>query len=72
MNNQPLCDLLNCCENALYELYPAGIPNEVSQRFEQEIDYLSEKPDSMMIFCCLRNLAMQSSEPAGNYILQGR
>ena len=29
MNNQTLCDLRNCCENALHELYPAGISNEV-------------------------------------------
>lgn len=29
MNNQALCDFRNCCENALHELYPAGISNEV-------------------------------------------
>lgn len=29
MNNQTLCDLRNCCENTLHELYPAGISNEV-------------------------------------------
>ena len=45
MKDRLLHYLRNCCESALYELYPAGIPKEVSQRFEREINYLSEKPD---------------------------
>ena len=32
MKDQPLYNLRTCCEDALCELYPAGIPNEVSLR----------------------------------------
>ena len=40
MENSTLHYLCNCCESALHELYPAGIPKEVSQRLEREINYL--------------------------------
>ena len=45
MKDRLLHYLRNCCESALHELYPAGIPKEVSQRLKREINYLSEKPD---------------------------
>lgn len=44
MKDQPLYNLRTCCEDALCELYPAGIPNEVSLRLEREINCLSQKP----------------------------
>ena len=57
MKDRLLHYLRNCCESALHELYPAGI---------------QKSRIAMTIFCCLKNLAMQSGEPAGNYIWEER
>lgn len=65
MKNRSVQYLRNCCEDALHELYPAGIPNEVSQRFEQEIDYLSEKPDCHDDFLLFKELSDAAKRTCG-------
>ena len=71
MKNRSVQYLRNCCEDALHELYPAGIPNEVSQRFEQEIDYLSEKPDCHDDFLLFKELSDAAKRTCGKLYLAG-
>ncbi len=72
MKNHPVQYLRNCCESALHELYPAGIPKEVSQRFEREIDYLSlEKSDCLDDFLLFKEISDAVRRACGKLHLGG-
>ena len=71
MKDHPLHDLRNCCENTLHELYPAGIPKEVSQRFEREMNYLSEKLDCLDDFLLFKELSDAVNQACGKLCLAG-
>lgn len=71
MKDRLLHYLRNCCESALHELYPAGIPKKVSQRFEREINYLSEKPDCHDDFLLFKELSDAVRRACGKLHLGG-
>lgn len=52
------------CEKRLAELYPAGIPNLVKERYEKELGYLehSESQDDFEIFRLLREEGNRTSQ----------
>ena len=71
MKDQPLYDLRTCCEDALRELYPAGIPNEVSLRLEREINCLLQKPDYIDNFLLFKELSHAVKRTCGKLYLTG-
>ena len=71
MKNRSVQYLRNCCEDALHELYPAGIPNEVSQRLEWEINCLSQKPDCIDSFLLFKELSHAVKRTCGKLYLTG-
>ena len=71
MKNRSVQYLRNCCEDALHELYPAGIPNEVSQRLEWEINCLSQKPDCIDSFLLFKELSDAVKRTCGKLYLAG-
>lgn len=71
MKDQPLYNLRTCCEDALCELYPAGIPNEVSLRLEREINCLSQKPDCIDNFLLFKEISQAVKQACGKLYLAG-
>lgn len=71
MKDHPLYYLRNCCEDALHELYPAGIPNEVSLRFEREMNYLAHKPDCVDDFLLFKELSDSVKRACGKLYPDG-
>lgn len=53
----------NACEQRLTELYPAGIPDQVLQRYHQELSYLQES-DMVADFEVFRQLCEESRKCA--------
>lgn len=56
-------NISTACEKQLAEIYPAGIPEPIQQRYEQELTCLSasDSIDDFEIFRCLSNEAEKSS-----------
>ena len=71
MENQILHDLHSCCEKALYELYPAGIPCEISQRFEREMHCLMKRPGCLDNFLLFKEISDAAKQTCGKIYLAG-
>ena len=71
MDDQAMYYLRNCCEEALHELYPAGVPNEISMRFERELDSLAKKPDCIDDFLLFKELSDVVEHACGKLYLAG-
>ena len=71
MKNFTLNYLRSCCEDTLHELYPAGLPDEISRRYEHEIGYLTENPDLLDDFLLFKELSDAVKRTCGKLWLSG-
>ena len=68
---QMLNELREACENSLREVYPAGVPEEVSQRLERELSRAAEHADCADGFLLYRELSDAAKRSACDLFLAG-
>lgn len=69
MKNRSVQYLRNCCENALRELYPAGIPRRYPNGLNGKLIVCHKSRTALIVFSYSRNSAMLSNEPAAGNLL---
>ena len=66
-----IAELRRACEHELYRICPAGIPGEISMRFERELGYLEKHPEYLDDFLLFKELSDMAKRTCGKLYCPG-